>query len=108
MRGVAVGAIRRRSELRHHMVHDTWIIAKRFAAGSVVNIEWREIPFLGDAVVEGYIADPQVLLIAALGRGLKARRYFPRYLQPDSESTFSCRKAARAMTTMGDGGRKSL
>lgn len=76
MRGVAVGAVRRRSEFRHHVVRDAWTVAKRFAAGSVVNIERREIPFLVDAVIEGYIEDHQVMLIAALAQGLGAKTFF--------------------------------
>lgn len=58
------------------MVRDAWTVAKRFAAGSVVNIERREIPFLVDAVIEGYIEDHQVMLIAALGQGLGAKTFF--------------------------------
>jgi len=41
-RGVAVGAVRRTEELRHHVVRDAWTVAKRFAAEWVKNIERRE------------------------------------------------------------------
>lgn len=74
--GFAVGVVRRRSEFRHHVVRDAWTVAKRFGAGSVINIERREIPFLVDAVVEGYVEDHQGMLIAALAQGLGAGSFF--------------------------------
>lgn len=75
-RGVAVGAVRRTGELRHHVVRDAWTVAKRFAAESVQNIERREVPCFVDAVIEGYVEDHQGMLIAALGQGLGARAFF--------------------------------
>ena len=75
-RGVAIGAVRRTDELRHHVVRDAWTVAKRFAAESVQNIERREVPFFVDAVVEGYVEDHQGMLIAALAQGLDARTFF--------------------------------
>lgn len=75
-RGVASGILRRRAELRHHVVRDAWTLAKRFAADAVQNIELREISCLGHAVVEGYVDDPQRLILAALARGLDCRTFF--------------------------------
>lgn len=75
-RGLATGVVRRREELRHHVVRDAWTVAKRFAAGSVQNIERREVPIFVDAVVEGYAEDHQGMLVAALARGLNARSFF--------------------------------
>jgi hypothetical protein len=76
VRGVVAGAVRRRPEFRHHVVRDAWTLAKRFAAESVENIEMREIPCLGSAVVEGYLDDPQRLVIAGLAGGLGCRTFF--------------------------------
>jgi len=75
-RGLAVGAVRRPAELRHHVVRDAWTVAKRFAAPSVENIERREVPFFVDAVIEGYVEDHQGMLIAALAQGLSAITFF--------------------------------
>ena len=75
-RGVAVGAVRRTEELRHHVVRDAWTVAKRFAAESVQNIERREVPFFVDGVIEGYVEDHQGMLIAALAQGLHAHTFF--------------------------------
>ncbi|HEV2815305.1 MAG TPA: class I SAM-dependent methyltransferase [Solirubrobacteraceae bacterium] len=76
LRGVASGALRRRAELRHHVVRDVWTLAKRFGAPAVENVELREIPCLRDAVAEGYVDDPQRVLLSALGRGLGAASFF--------------------------------
>ncbi len=75
-RGFVLGAVRRPAELRRHVVRDAWTATKRFSAESVENIEFREIPFLYDAVVEGYIDDPQRAVIAALVGGLGCRSFF--------------------------------
>lgn len=75
-RGIAIGAVRRSGELRHHVVRDAWTVAKRFAAESVKNIERREVPVFVDAVIEGYVEDHQGMLIAALAQGLDARTFF--------------------------------
>jgi len=75
-KGCARGALRRRAEFRHHVMREAWTVAKRFAADSVENIEFREIPCLGDAVVEGYLEDQQRLVLAALVRGLGCRTCF--------------------------------
>lgn len=76
LRGVARGAVRRRPELRHHVVRDAWTVTKRFAAENVENVELREVPCLRDAVVEGYVDDYQRLVLAALCRGLGCRSFF--------------------------------
>ena len=74
--GFARGVVARRAEFRHHVVREAWTVAKRFAADPVVNIEPREIPALGNAIVEGPIDDSHRLLLAALARGLDCRTFF--------------------------------
>lgn len=76
VRGFARGLVQRPREFRQHVVRDTWTVAKRFGAEHVQNIEFREVPFLHDAVVEGYIDDHQRSIIAALVRGLGCRTFF--------------------------------
>ncbi len=76
LRGVTRGVIHRRAEFRHHVVRDAWTVAKRFGAETVENIEFREIPCLWDAVVEGYLEDQQRLVLAALARGLGCQTFF--------------------------------
>lgn len=76
VRGVARGVVQRPDEFRHHVVRDAWTIAKRFAAGDVVNIEKREVPCFMEAVVEGHLDDHQRMLIAALAGCLGARTFF--------------------------------
>lgn len=75
-RGVASGLWRRPDEFRHHVIRDTWTIAKRFGATSIQNIEFRDIPFLYGARVEGYIDDPQRSIIAALVAELGCQTFF--------------------------------
>lgn len=75
-RGVASGLWRRPAEFRQHVVRDTWTIAKRFGAMGIENIEFRDIPFLYDARVEGYIDDHQRSIIAALVGALGAQTFF--------------------------------
>jgi predicted O-methyltransferase YrrM len=74
--GVVRGIYSRRSEFRHHVVRDAWTVAKRFGADTVQNIELREIPVVGNTVVEGPIDDSHRLLLAALARGLDSRTFF--------------------------------
>jgi predicted O-methyltransferase YrrM len=76
LRGVALGLAQRPREFRQRVVRDTWTVVKTFGAEDVQNIEFREIPFLSDAVVEGYIDDYQRSVVAALVRGLKCRTFF--------------------------------
>jgi hypothetical protein len=75
-RGVASGLLRRPAEFRHHVIRDTWTIAKRFGASAIQNIEFRDIPFLYEARVEGYIDDPQRSIIAALVASLGCQTFF--------------------------------
>jgi predicted O-methyltransferase YrrM len=58
------------------VVREVWTVAKRFAAESVENIEFREIPCLWDATVEGFLEDQQRLFLAALVGGLGCRTCF--------------------------------
>ncbi|MGI8507122.1 MAG: class I SAM-dependent methyltransferase [Solirubrobacteraceae bacterium] len=74
--GFSWGVVHKRPELRHHVVRDAWTIAKRFAAHPVENIEFREVPALEHVVAEGYVDDPQRLVIAALVNGLGCKTFF--------------------------------
>jgi predicted O-methyltransferase YrrM len=76
MRGFASGLVHRPAEFRRHVIRDAWTVAKRFGAPTIQNIEFREIPMLYDAVVEGYLDDPQRSIIAALIRGLGSETFF--------------------------------
>lgn len=76
VRGFTGGLLHRRAEFRQHVVRDAWTVAKRFGAASVQNIEFRDIPFLYGAVVDGYVDDHQRSIIAALVRGLDCRTFF--------------------------------
>jgi predicted O-methyltransferase YrrM len=76
LRGFTRGLVHRRAEFRQHVVRDAWTVAKRFGAQNIENIEFRDVPFLYDSVVEGYIDDPQRSLVAALVRGLECRSFF--------------------------------
>ena len=75
-RGVASGLLRRPVEFRQHVVRDAWTITKRFGAAGIENIEFRDIPFLYGARVEGYIDDHQRSIIAALVKALDAKTFF--------------------------------
>lgn len=74
--GVAVGAVKRRTEFRHHVIRDAWTVAKRFSTDAVQNIRQSEIPCTRDVILEGFLEDPHRLLLAALARGLDARTFF--------------------------------
>jgi predicted O-methyltransferase YrrM len=76
LRGFTLGLVNRPREFRQHVVRDTWTVVKRFGAERVQNIEFREIPFLYDAIVDAYIDDRQRAIIAALARGLGAQTFF--------------------------------
>src|SRR5436190_18063607 len=67
---------KRRAEFRHHVVRDAWTLIKRFGADTIENVELREIPILGQTVVEGPLDDSHRLLLAALARGLDYRTFF--------------------------------
>lgn len=75
-RGVASGLVQRPGEFRLHVIRDMWTIAKRFGATTIQNVEFREIPFLYNARVEGYIDDPQRGIIAAMASALGAQTFF--------------------------------
>ncbi len=51
-------------------------MAKRFGADAVQNIELGQIQFMDRAVAEGYVEDPQRLVLAALVGGLGCRTFF--------------------------------
>lgn len=74
--GAMRSAIRSPAELRYHVIRDSWSIVKRFGAAAIDNVEVREIPCVQDAVVEGYIDDPNRSVLAALCRGIQARSFF--------------------------------
>ena len=76
MSGAARSSFTNRDELRYHVVRDSWSTLKRFGATEIDDVEIREIPCVQDAVVEGYIDDPNRAVIAALCRGLSARTFF--------------------------------
>ena len=76
LRGVARNVVRHRSELRHHVVRDAWTIVKRFGAETVINIEKREIPWLLETTVEGYLDDNQRLILAALAQATRSKTFF--------------------------------
>lgn len=63
-------------ELRHHVARDLWTLTKRFGSRQVENIELPEFPGLVDAVVEGYIDDPNRPVLAALCKATGARSFF--------------------------------
>ena len=58
------------------MVRDAWTLLKRFGADTIENVELREIPVLGQTIVEGPLDDSHRLLLAALARGLGYRTFF--------------------------------
>ena len=68
--------MRRRGQFRQQVIRDAWTLAKRFAATDIQNIEFREVPFLYDGVVEGYIDDPQRSIIAAFIREFGCETFF--------------------------------
>jgi len=74
--GAARSSVRRRDELRYHVVRDSWSTLKRFGSESIANVEIREVPCVQDAVVEGYIDDPNRTTLAALCQGLGATTFF--------------------------------
>jgi predicted O-methyltransferase YrrM len=76
LRGVIRAGVARPGELRRHVVPELWAVAKRFGAGSVIDVDFGEIPCLWDAVVDGYLQDQHRLILAALARGLRSRTFF--------------------------------
>lgn len=74
--GAIRASVRRPSELRYGVIRDSWSALKRFGATEIENVESREIPSVGDAVVDAYIDDPNRAVLAALCQGLGARTFF--------------------------------
>lgn len=74
--GALRNSVSRRQELRYHVVRDLWTVTKRFGAQNVTNVELRELPALHDAVIEGYIDDPNRAVLAALCRATGAKTFF--------------------------------
>jgi hypothetical protein len=68
--------LRRPAEFRQRVVRDGWTMTKRFGTDAVRNVELGQIQFLDRAVAEGYVEDPQRLVLAALVRGLRCRTFF--------------------------------
>jgi predicted O-methyltransferase YrrM len=69
-------AVTKRQELRYHVLRDLWAVTRRFGARHVENVELRELPDIADAVIEGYIDDPNRAVLAALCRALGAKSFF--------------------------------
>ncbi len=76
LRGVAGGISRRRTEFRERYLREAWTMTKRFGTDAVQNIELGAIPFMDGAVAEGYVEDPQRVVLAALVGGLRCRTFF--------------------------------
>jgi hypothetical protein len=74
--GAARAAVRRPRELRYHVIRDVWSVTKRFGATSIENIDRSEISGLQDAVIEGYIDDPNRAVLAAVCQAVGARTFF--------------------------------
>jgi predicted O-methyltransferase YrrM len=74
--GAARAAVRRPRELRYHVIRDVWSVTKRFGAARIDNIQRSEISGVQDAVIEGYIDDPNRAVLAALCQALGARTFF--------------------------------
>jgi hypothetical protein len=74
--GAAYSTLRDPQEFRYRVVRDSWTMIKRFGARSIEDVEIREVPCVRDAVIEGYIDDPNRAVLAALTQGLGARTFF--------------------------------
>jgi predicted O-methyltransferase YrrM len=68
--------MRRPRELRYHVIREVWSVTKRFGATGIENVHLSEVRGLQDAVIEGYIDDPNRAVLAALCRTLGARTFF--------------------------------
>ena len=73
--GAISTAVRRPLDLRFDLVREGWSTVKRFGAKEIRSAEIREVPSVRDAVIEGYIDDPNRSVIAALCRGLNAKTF---------------------------------
>lgn len=76
LRNALRNAIRHRDELRLHVIRDAWSITKRFGSPAIENLEVRELPFVQDAVIEGYVDDPNRAVLAALCGAVGAKTFF--------------------------------
>lgn len=76
LRGVARNLVRKPRELRYHFARDVWSTTKRFASGTVRNVEVHQLPWFRDAVIEAYIGDANRAVLAALCREIGARTFF--------------------------------
>jgi len=74
--GATRNAFSKRGELRYHVIRDAWTLTKRFGSRGIENLELRELPAVHDAVIEGYIDDPNRAVLAALCRALPAKAFF--------------------------------
>jgi predicted O-methyltransferase YrrM len=74
--GALRGALDRRDELRFRVAREMWTLTKRFGSRAIVDITLDELPGLADAVVEGYVDDPNRAVLAALCRSLGVRTFF--------------------------------
>ena len=57
-------------------MREAWTLTKRFGTDAVRNIDLGEVGFMDRAVAEGYVEDPQRLVLAALVGGLGCRTFF--------------------------------
>jgi hypothetical protein len=76
MANVVRNAVERRSELRYHVVRDVWSVTKRFGSRRIANVDPGDVPGLADAVIKGYIDDPNRAVLAALCATLGGRTFF--------------------------------
>jgi predicted O-methyltransferase YrrM len=73
--GVASLLARRPAEFRYGLAREGWSSVKRFGASGIPTVDPREVPTIGDAVIEGFIDDPNRAVVAALCRGVEARTF---------------------------------
>jgi hypothetical protein len=69
-------AVRHRDELRYRVARELWSTTKRFGSPAIRNVELADVPGLADAVVEGYIDDPNRVVLAALCGQLGCTTFF--------------------------------
>ncbi len=76
VRGALRRAVHDREELRFHVLRDVWSVTKRFASARIQNLELRELPGVHDAIIEGYIDDPNRRVLAAICQSVRAESFF--------------------------------
>jgi predicted O-methyltransferase YrrM len=74
--GALRSAFDRRDELRYHVAREVWTLTKRFGSRAIQTVTLDDLPGVADAVVEGYVDDPNRAVLAALCRSLGARTFF--------------------------------